>query len=70
MEDTRIRGLKLSTAIGIGSPPPTAGGTGGGVATGGGGHVRNNQLPPLDVGTAGAGDAYLLVVCTSSYWFV
>lgn len=49
IEDTRIQGLKLPTnTSGLGSPPPTAGGTGGG------GPMRNNQLPPLDVGgTAG-----------------
>ena len=49
IEDTRIQGLKLPTnTIGFGSPPPTAGGAGGG------GPMRNNQLPPLDVGgTAG-----------------
>ena len=63
IESAQIRGYRLpvnAAASGGGgivglSPPPTAGG---GVAPGGGvagsGHVRNTQLPPLEIGGGAA----------------
>ena len=59
IEQPQIRGYKMATnpaggISGIMSPPPTAGPTAGGGVSGGvfgGGYaIRNNQLPPLEVG--------------------